>query len=137
MALSDVINQIFRQNFKNHRVLGRVLFGVSMMFMGLLNLFNIKAFADFAPDYLPAATLLVILVGIVLTLAGFGLFANLYVTRSAQTIILLFIAFILIVHLPQSDILELAKNVAYISAALLIWHNVERGDAQDPSLKKG
>ena len=120
MKIQIIVNNIFRQNFKNHRVLGRVLFGISMLFLGLLNLFNVSSFAGYAPDYLPVPSLLVVLVGVVLTFAGFALFANVHVIRSSQLIALVFLSFIAIVNLPQGNMLELSQNVAFTGAALLI-----------------
>jgi len=120
MTIQSIINSIFRQDFKNTLVLGRVLFGIAMLFLGLLNLFNISSFAGYAPDYLPVPTLLVTGVGVILTLLGFAIFANLHTEKAAKGLGLLFLAFILIVNLPQGNMLELSQNVAFFGAALLI-----------------
>ena len=120
MTIQHIINNIFRQDFREHRVLGRVLFGISMLFLGLLSLFNISSYAGYAPEYLPLPQLLTIGVGLILTIAGFLLFANIQTLRATQAIIGLFIAFILIVNLPTGNMLELAQNVAFLAAALLI-----------------
>ena len=126
MTIQKIINSIFRQDFRDHKVLGRVLFGVAMLFIGLMNLFQISRYAGYAPDYLPVPQLLVIGVGSILTLAGFMIFANLHTQRSAQAIVLLFISFVLIVNLPQSNMLDLAQNFAFIGGALLVAQEAKR-----------
>ncbi len=136
MTIQVIINNIFRQDFKNHLVLGRVLFGIAMLFLGLFNLFNISAYANYAPDYLPLPQFFVVVVGLVLTVCGFALFANLHTERAAQAILLLFIAFILIVNLPQSNMLDLSQSVAFIAAALLIAQNAKQENEKD-SAKTG
>ena len=102
------------------RVLGRVLFGVSILFLGLLVFFDLSSYAGYAPSYLPVPLILALGVGAILTFAGFAIFANLHTERAALSIALVFISFILIVNLPTGNMLELAQNLAFVGAALLI-----------------
>lgn len=120
MKIQHIVNSIFRQNFYNPKVLGRVIFGGSMIFLGLFTFFHLSSVVSYAPTYLPLRELLALGVGLILTVAGFGIFANLYLDQATRAIVVLFAAFILIVNLPTGNTFELAQNLAFMSAAILI-----------------
>jgi hypothetical protein len=109
---------------------------MSMLFLGFLNLFNISDFASFAPDYLPAPHVLVVIVGIALVGLGFMIFGNCRTERASLGIIILFSAFILILNLPQGKMFELAQNVTFIAAALLIGQNAKSEPRKEPEAPK-
>jgi uncharacterized membrane protein len=132
MTIQSIINRIFRQDFSDKVVLGRTLFGMSMLFLGLLNLFNVSSYASYAPDYLPVPHVLVVLVGLALVVLGFMIFANCRTERASLGIIILFGAFILIMNLPTGNMFDLAQNITFISAALLIGHNAQREKHKEP-----
>lgn len=131
MKIQTIINSIFRQDFTNPFVLARTLFGLSMAIIGLLNVFRPKSYAAYAPDYLPMPEVLSVGIGVILLLTGFAVFANLYLKRAAQVLVLLFASFIVIVDLPTGNILWLAQDVAFISTALLIHALVKEKETKE------
>ena len=120
MKIQHIVNSIFRQEFRNPKVLGRVLYGGSMIFLGMFSFFHLSSVVNYAPTYLPFRGLLALGVGAILVIAGFGVFANFYLKKATLALIILFASFILIVNLPTGNTFELAQNLAFLSAALLI-----------------
>ena len=120
MKISELINNIFRQDFKNHLVLGRSIFGVSIFIMGAYGLLDASNYASYAPSYIPFSEALAILTGLVLVLSGILILANSYIKRATSALIILFLLFILLIHLPTGDVFFLVQNLSVIGAALII-----------------
>ena len=91
-----------------------------MIFLGMFSFFHLSSVVNYAPEYLPLREVLALGVGAILTIAGFGIFSNLYLKKATLALVVLFASFILIVNLPTGNVFELAQNLAFMSAALLI-----------------
>jgi len=120
MSLQHEVHSALKQDFKNHSVLGRVLFGFAFALLGLLSILQSGSLSSYAPQYVPFATFLIIVIGILFLVSGLGIIANKEVKRACYAIIGVHVVFLLLLHLPSSDFISIAQDVAYIGAALLI-----------------
>lgn len=119
MKIQEVINNIFRQNYKDQLVLGRSLFGLAIFVMGFDSVFNAESYASYA-EYLPFGGFLAIVAGILFILTGFFILAGLHLRKATTVLIGLLSLFIILVYLPVGDIFSFIQSLALIGASLVI-----------------
>ena len=120
MGIQQEIHATFTQDFRSKEVLGRVLFGLSFIILGLLSISQMSSLASYAPIYVPFASLFVLIVGIVFLIAGICIAANKHVKNAAYSIAGIFALFALFLHLPNNDMISVFQDTAFIGAALLL-----------------
>ena len=120
MKIQELVNGIFRQNFRDQLVLGRTLFGGATLVIGFEDLFNVGNYASYAPDYVPFPEFFAVFVGIIFVLSGFLILANTHIRKATAILIALLFLFIIVVYLPVGDMHSLIEAIALIGGALVI-----------------
>lgn len=132
--MKETINKAMKQDFSSHAVLGRVLFGVSFLILGLYSVLNAKMFASNAPGFVPdmLAPLLVMAVGVVFVIAGFGIATGKAVARGSVAIAVVWTLVAVFTNLLSSyfDVREFFIALAFIGASLTLKASVEGSDKQ-------
>lgn len=118
--LQTLINNIFRQDWSDHAVLGRTLFGGAMLIIGITSMVNASGYASVAPSYLPFPTALVVVAGAIFIVSGFFILAHTHVRQAAYILIALLTLFIVLVYLPISHLLRAVETAGLIGAAFLV-----------------
>jgi putative oxidoreductase len=98
---------------KSFVFLGRVIFAVPFIVLGVLHFLNAKSMADVMLQGWPINTILVYITGLALLLAGVSIMFNLYARIASILLALLLLIFILTIHLKglgSSD--EMVKQMA-------------------------
>lgn len=126
MSIQRVINNIFRQNFRDPAILGRTLFSVGLLIIGLEEVLHTSSYAADLPDYLPMASLLTLLIGIIFAGTGFMMLANIAVKKAVRILTGLFIFLIVLAYLPVGDVSAIVEALVFIGGALLVSVTAER-----------
>lgn len=122
--MKDVLNQAMQQDFSSHAVLGRVLYGVSFLVLGLYSIMNAKSLDSYAPDMFPdfLAPLAVFAIGVAFVFGGFGVATGKYVARGATVIAVVWATLAVFTNLLNMyfDVREFFVALAFIGASLMI-----------------
>ena len=118
--MQSKIHAAFTQDFRSKEVVGRVLFGLSFVMLGLLSISQMNSLASYAPIYVPFAPLFVLIIGIDFLIAGISIAINEHVKNAAYSIAGIFVLFALFLHLPSNNMIAIFQDTAFIGAALLI-----------------
>jgi uncharacterized membrane protein YphA (DoxX/SURF4 family) len=128
--MKNTINEAMKQDFASHEVLGRVLFGVAFLVLGLYSILNAKMFASNAPSFVPEvlAPLLTIAVGAVFAGGGFAIATGKAVARGAIAIAIVWALMAIFANLFSAyfDVREFFFAVAFIGAALTLKAQAEK-----------
>jgi len=129
--MKETINEAMKQDFSSHAVLGRVLFGVSFLILGLYSVLNSQMFASNAPSFVPdmLGPLLVVGTGAIFIGAGFGIATGKAVARGSVAIAAVWAAMAIFSNALSSyfDVREFFIALAFIGAALTIKAQAESG----------
>jgi uncharacterized membrane protein len=120
MSVQNIINRFFRQNFRDPFVLGRVLFGLSVLFIGFAYVLDVDRFASVIPELIPFAGIGVFLVGLLHIFGGFLIAVDIKTVLAARVLVLLFALAALVLYLPQGAFLAMVEELIFIAAALLV-----------------
>jgi len=140
--MKEIMNEAMKQDFSSHAVLGRVLFGVSFLILGIYSILNAKMFASNAPNFVPdmLGPLLVIVVGCVFIGGGFGIATGKAVGRGAMAIALVWAGMAIFANLLSSyfDVREFFIALAFIGASFILKAQAETvgHSASQPSVKR-
>lgn len=122
--MKDLFSDVLKQDFASHAVLGRVLFGISFLILGIFSILKAKSLASSTPDFVPdmLAPVLVIVVGCVFVGAGFAIATGKAVGRGAVAIAIIWglIAVFGNAFSSYFDVREFFVAVAFIGASLVI-----------------
>tara|TARA_B100000745_G_scaffold273100_1_gene201321 strand:- start:591 stop:1064 length:474 start_codon:yes stop_codon:yes gene_type:complete len=132
--MKDVLNQAVGQDFSSHAVLGRVLFGVSFLVLGLYSILNIKSLASYAPGFVPdpLVPLVVLLVSVLYVAGGLGVATGMHVRRAALAIALVWVLMLVSNILSMYfDVREFFVALAFVGASLMIKAGAEDTDTKD------
>lgn len=126
MVLQTVINNIFRQNWKDNAVLGRVLFGTVILIIGLMDIFNIGGYTAAAPAYLPFPSFLVVGAGTLFVISGFFILANIHVRQATMVLVVLLTLLIILVYIPVGHMQRAIETVGFVGTALILYALAKR-----------
>ena len=120
MKIQEVINNIFRQNFHNPAVLGRVLFGLSILVLGLNSALRSESYVSFAPPYIPFPYFFAIFFGVLFTLSGLLILADSHIRKATAVLVGILLLFILVVYLPTGDLSSITRTIGVVGGAILV-----------------
>jgi len=122
--MKGVITKAMKQDFSSHAVLGRVLFGVAFLVLGIYSILNAKMLANNAPGYVPEilAPVLVVFVGCIFAAGGAGIATGKAIARGATGIAVVWglIALFTNAFTMHFDVREFFLAMAIVGAALVI-----------------
>jgi len=134
--MKDVLNQAMQQDFSSHAVLGRVLYGVSFLVLGLYSIINAGSLDSYAPDIVPdfLAPLAVLAVGAAFVFGGFGVATGKYVARGATAIAVVWAVLAVFTNLLNAyfDVRDFFVALAFIGASMMIKSGAEDTQSAAP-----
>lgn len=134
--MKDVLTQAMQQDFSSHAVLGRVLYGVSFLVLGLYSIINAGSLDSYAPNIVPdfLASLAVLTVGAVFVFGGFGVATGKCVTRGATAIAVVWAVLAVCTNLLNTyfDVRDFFVALAFIGASMMIKSGAEDTQSAAP-----
>ncbi len=115
---------------KNLTTIGRLLFALPFIFLGLNHFIMMDLYLGTISSYVPLGPFTIMLTGIFLILAGISIILNKYIKVSTVLLAILLASFIITIHIPNlfnADpakstiaLVELLKDTSLLGGALMI-----------------
>jgi len=112
---------------KNLAVIGRILFALPFLVMGLNHFFMTDLLVGMMSSFIPGGGFTILLTGLILIAASVSIMLNKFIKIACYTIAGLLFLFITTIHIPglftanwQLSLIELAKDMGLLGGSILI-----------------